>query len=161
MGLSAEMKERRLEATDALITAIAEARAPARFLGEQIVSLAKWLKLKRVGEAMAECTRVSSLHCSVVSQAIDVAIAGFEKLPKTSHYLLTPLLEALLKSGRSLSQTARDRLVTVKGSSRAAKLAKQIMAVQPDQAKQQKCRAQAATAITDRAERWQRINDSA
>ncbi len=156
-AMSAESKDHRLQATDAFITATSEARVPPKFIGKQIAALGERIKLKRVGAALAEAARISTLHNQTVACVGDAAICNFGSVPKDAHHIFTPMLEAMLESGSELTDTAREKLSAIKGSSKGAKLAKQLLAVEADAAKQMTARIEAASAIAERAERWQRI----
>ena len=157
MGLSSDNKDTRLQATDALIAGISEARVRPDMVGMQIFSVGKYIKLKRIGDAFTVAIRVSTLHCSSIAQMIDQAIRQYESLPSDAHHLLTPMLEAMLESGIEASPEAREKLA-IKGSSKTAKLAKQVSNVEVDLTKQMNARIEAVAAIADRAERWQRLS---
>ncbi len=149
-----ESKELRLAATDALIDAMGQVRVCPLLLGRQLFGLGDFLTLKRASEALAAAGQVSELHQRSVFQTLDTFVSHLAAVPKDLHFALTPLLETALQSGEALSQGAADVLKSVKGSSKTAKLSKQLLAVEADSGKQLTIRVQAAMAAVERAERW-------
>ena len=157
---SSSSKEFRMKAADAFIDAFAQVRASPELVGQQMAGLGEHLTLKRTAEALASVGQVSELHQASVFRTIHEFISCLDSSRKDLHFALTPMLEAALQSGFAVEAGCRQLLESVSGSSKTAKLAKQILQIEPDHQKQMVTRVQAATAVVERAERWQRIATS-
>ena len=155
-----ESKELRRQATDALIQAIAEVRVSPQLLGEHMARLGEHLTLKRTAEVLASVGQVSVLHQSAVFLVLDEFLSHQDSIAKDLHFALTPMLEAALSSGLTVSDETRALLESSGGSSKTAKLARQLLSVEADPAKQLDSRVQSASAAIDRAERWHALRAS-
>ncbi|MEZ6123927.1 MAG: DUF6493 family protein [Planctomycetaceae bacterium] len=150
----AESGEMRLKATDALIDGFGQVRACPRLIGRQLHALGDSLTLKRSADVLTSVGQVSELHQRSVFDTIDEFIAQHNSAPRDLHFALTPMLEAALQSGEAVSENCRRVLETITGSSKTAKLAAQLLSVEPDPARQMIAGLQTATAAIERAERW-------
>ena len=116
-------------AIDVLIDGIPDGRITPEPLAAALLDLAHggWVKWNRVGDALREVARTSRLAERVVAEILDPVIASWsESLPRDGHHLLALQLELLTSLGHALSPAARQVLEGVKGSGKAAKLAKQL-----------------------------------
>ncbi|MEZ6123928.1 MAG: DUF6493 family protein [Planctomycetaceae bacterium] len=133
LGLFAKDADVRAVAGDALIEGILDGRAHPDELSPVLLEMLRepWLKLNRLAEALSEVARVSQWSAMVVSHILDTVIAARDELPRDAHHLLTVQLNALIQVDSRLSPAARRPLESVKGGSKTAKLAKQLLALNP------------------------------
>jgi hypothetical protein len=85
---------------------------------------------------------------------IEAALAACEKIPTDLHHLLTLMLESGTVVGKSISEESAAKLKSIKGTSKSAKQAKQLLQLSGDGAGMAEVRAQACEAVIARAERW-------
>jgi hypothetical protein len=155
VGASAESADARSLATDALIEAIASLLVDPDVLGRQLAAVLSLVKLNRVAGVLKQTAAVSSLHHWAVLGTIDSALATCDSIPKDLHHLLTLMLESGTVVGKSISTEAAAKLKTIKGASKTAKLAKQLLKLSDAEAAMAEVRAQGCEAVIARAERWQ------
>ena len=131
LGLFAKDGDVRAVATDALTEGILDGRAHPHELSPALVDLLQypWLKLNRLAEALTEVVRVSSWSAMVVSEVLSAVIASWNDVPRDGHHLLTVQLAALMEVDGQLPEAARQPLQQLKGGSKTAKLAKQLLAL--------------------------------
>jgi hypothetical protein len=133
LGLLSRNDQSRGTAIDALIEGIADGRADTGTLADSLLHIASggWMKLNRLAESLHEVTRTSILAERVVAEILDRLIASWDALPRDGHHVLVLQLELLNNLQQGLSPAAREPLSTVKGTGKAAKLAKQLSALEP------------------------------
>lgn len=129
LGLFAKDADVRAVAADALVEGILDGRAHPEALSPGLLELLQhpWLKLNRLGDALAEVVRVSSWAALVVAEVLNCAIAAWDEVPRDGHHVLTVQRAALMEIDGCLSEAARETLTPLKGSSKTAKLAKQLL----------------------------------
>jgi hypothetical protein len=117
-------------AIDALIFGVTEGMASTDLLSDVFVKLGKSesLKLNRAADSLGEVARVDDLHRGVVAYILERYVASLSGLPRGSHHILELLHESLTVLGGPLHPGAAQVLRGVKGSGKAAKLAKQLVA---------------------------------
>lgn len=118
-------------AIDAMVEGILDGRAHPEPLGDTLVSLFSipWLKLNRLCDSIKEIARVSRWGTLMLANIVDRAIATWTELPRDAHHLLSVQLELLLEIDGCVSDAARKLLAGAKGSSKTAKLARQLLAL--------------------------------
>ena len=92
-------------------------------------------------------------------QAIQVALVVPDDPTRDLHVFLEPLKELLIETGETVSDPAvRDFLAGQKGSSKTARLARDILSISPhpDRSKRVAAAARALSGRLDRAGRWLR-----
>ena len=158
IGLLSTDADSRGTAVDALVEAVGDGRAHPAPMADVLVGIAAgdWLKLNRVADMLRETARLSPLHCWFAADVLQPLVASYQKLPRDAHHVLALLLELLTDLGLRLSRAAKDRLASIKGSSKTAKLARSLVAL-PSGAhspKLQLAQLQLLEARLTRAERW-------
>jgi hypothetical protein len=133
LGLLSRNDQSRGTAIDALIEGIADGRADTAALADTLLHIASggWIKLNRLADSLREVTRTSILAERVVAGIMDRLIASWNELPRDGRHVLALQMELLSNLQQGLSPAARDALSTVKGTGKAAKLAKQLSALEP------------------------------
>ena len=157
-ALGTESPAAKVLITDALIEGFRDCRIDPRILGRHLAAIAADLKLNRVADVLAEAARVSPLHHWSVFRVLDTALGNLPTPPRDLHHWLTPLLESATVVGQTLSDEARTMLQPIKGSSKTAKLAAQLLGLKSDPARMHAVRELALGACLDRAERWQSLS---
>lgn len=152
--------ETRVLATDALIQAIEAGLVCPLVLGKALGDTIQWVKLNRVCLVLQDSAVGSPFNQWTICNAVDTAIQCIEKLPKDGHRLLSLLNELATSLGISASKRTREKLATIKGASKAAKIAKQILVLQdrPHSLLEVHCAILATT--VERGERWGSILSS-
>ena len=112
--------------------------------------------MNRLADSLREIARLSPLHAWTVARLATDVVAGFEELPRDAHHVLTLLLELLTELGLGLDETACTPLEALKGSSKTAKAAKALLALEGvgNASKMQQAAVQVLEARVSRAERW-------
>jgi hypothetical protein len=144
-------------ATDALIEGAADGRAQAGPLGDVLLRLAEggWLKLARLAESLAPVARASAAHGRLVAELMERVLAREASLPKSVTTNLELLLEILSRLERSVRDPLRPLLERVRGQSRTATLAKALLAIEGDPAREREAAARDEIEMRlCRAERW-------
>ena len=120
---------------DLLIEGIQDSRIHPEFLGEALSKLTQpgWVKLNRLGDSLANLSRLSPLHSVFIALTIDCWLSRQDKLDRDAHHLLSLELDLFIMLGMGLSDGARKVLDPVKGSSKTAKLAKGLLAKSADE----------------------------
>ena len=134
LGLLSRNDQLRGTAVDALIEGIADGRADTAALADTLLHIASggWIKLNRLADSLREVTRTSILAERVVAEIMDRLIASWTELPRDGHHVLALQVGLLSNLQQGLSPAARESLSTVKGTGKAAKLAKQLSALESD-----------------------------
>lgn len=136
LWLAAASRNDRLRGTavDALIEGIADGRARPGTLAETLLHVASggWLTLTRLAGALREVARTSVLAERIVAEILDRLIASWAELPRDGHAILALQVGLLGNLRQAASDEARTVLSQVKGTGKAAKLAKQLCSFQAD-----------------------------
>ncbi|MEL6706746.1 MAG: DUF6493 family protein [Pseudomonadota bacterium] len=129
LGLVGKDADAKGLAIDAMIEGIDNgAFQPTRFARiMQKLSDAEWVKLNRLGASLTQVAQTSPLHSNAMSQAMQLWLPSFDFAQRGAFHVLESLSEAQASSGLPLSQGVRANLETLKGSSKAAKLAKTLL----------------------------------
>ncbi|NLH16119.1 MAG: hypothetical protein GX455_06040 [Phycisphaerae bacterium] len=159
MGLAGKDADARGHAIDLLTEAIHDGRAHPQPFGEVLVKLCAggWVKLNRIGDALNSISRVSPLHAYVCCGILRRWLAGQETLPDDAHHLLSLQLELSVQIGWTLSETEKRPLAGVSGSSKTAKLAKDLIRCEFSRpsAEHRQALIQQLEARLRRGQRWQ------
>jgi len=130
LGLISKDADAKGLAIDALIEGI-DSRAfhPERF-GEimQKLSAGEWIKLNRIGASLTQVALASPLHAAMISEATQLWLQRFDLSQRNAFYALESLSHAQASSGAPLNSAMRANLETLSGKSKAAKLAKDLLA---------------------------------
>ena len=118
---------------DVMIDGIHDGRAHSNPLGETLTHVASggWIKLNRLADALREVTRTSVLAERVVAATLDQLIASWTSPPRDAYHVLGLQLELLANLGLTLSERSRSVLQQISGSGKAAKLSRQLLALEP------------------------------
>jgi hypothetical protein len=116
-------------ASDALIEGILDGRAHSEPLSDALLQIAscKWTKLNRLVDSLRPVGRVSPWGAMLVASVLDRLIASWQTPPRDAHHVLELQLELLMETDAALSEAARRPLQSLSGSSKTAKLAKQLL----------------------------------
>lgn len=128
LGLVGKDADCRGLAIDALIEGIETGKADITQLSGVLGKLSEggWIKLNRLSENLLQVLQVSSVHAWAVSELIQLWI-GYSNVKQHNYFkMLEILYEVQSVIGQSLHNTTLDTLKELKGSSKAAKLAKQL-----------------------------------
>jgi len=87
----------------------------------------EWVKFNRVGDGLMQVVQVSNLHAAIVSETLQACIPHLDLQQKNAFRLLEVLVEAQAVVDLPLEGATRDALRNLKGSGKAAKLAKQLL----------------------------------
>ncbi len=147
-------------AVDALIEAAGDGRAHPQPLAETLVRLAAggWIKLNRLSEALAQVAEISPVHEHLVAGVLEPLVAAWDKVPRGAHHVHELLLEVMALQGRAPGEAARQALVRVRGGGKTARLARELLKLEPvpDSPRRRRAVVQALEARLERAERWKR-----
>ncbi|MEZ6047251.1 MAG: DUF6493 family protein [Planctomycetaceae bacterium] len=159
LGLACVYQEVKLYSQDLIIEAIHDDRFPTQEMSESLLMLLEtgsdWLKLKPIIASLAEISRTSPLAEWVISEILQSLIAHWTTPPREAVSMLELLLELLSNLNRSPNTETIEVLKTIKGSSKSAKLAKQLCVLESQPGSQAQIEAilQAYEARLARAER--------
>lgn len=117
-------------AIDALIEGIEARLFDPGLFAAVLIGLAEgeWIKLNRLADALIQIVQTSTLHASVISKALQLWLPKLDLQQTNASRLLEVLAEARASTGTPLGQDARDVLVSISGSGKAAKVARQLIA---------------------------------
>jgi hypothetical protein len=162
-GLVSKDADARVSAIELLIEGIDDGRAPPSPMGEVLARLTEpgWLRLRRLAESLGQAAQAGPLHALFVAASLDRLIGAYEQLPRDLHHVLALQLELLTQLGLPLSEGASARLAGVKGSGKAASLARALTAHRPDAPAPayDAAMARLAEVRVERAERWAGASD--
>jgi hypothetical protein len=136
LGLAGKDADCRGLAIDALIEGVDSGQlAPDQF-ASVLADLAsgKWLKLNRLGDNLIQVIQTSPLHAWVISDCLQLWLSDADLKQRNLFRILEVLLEAHAILDRNLDQDVRARLETIKGSSKAAKIAKKLIEIRNEKA---------------------------
>jgi hypothetical protein len=138
-------------AVDALVEGIEDGRAHPAPLADVLCRLAEGgvAKPNRLTESLA----VSPLHRLVVAEILEALIARGALPAHGLHQPLALLHDASIQLGRPVGAQARPQLEAIRGTGKAAKLARALLALEP-RTEQDEALAQALESRLLRAERW-------
>ncbi len=127
-------------ATDAAIGAIEDGRLGADNFGPMLAQLLPTglVKPGRWQRTLAEVARVSGVHALVVQQSLQRALCGkLDRMPRDYGKLLELLRELSIDLTQPVTEEpCRAFLAQIKGSGKAAKAAKALLALAPEKASQ-------------------------
>ncbi len=125
-------------ATDIAIAAIEDGRLGTDNLGTMMAKLLPTglIKPGRWQKQLAEVASVSTVHAAVVQRALQICVgADPAHMPRDYAKLLDLLKELSIELGQSITvDTCRDFLGQLKGSGKAAKIARQLLAFEASDA---------------------------
>ncbi|MEZ6047250.1 MAG: DUF6493 family protein [Planctomycetaceae bacterium] len=157
IGLSSNHRDTRKLVTEILSAAIEDGRVQGSELGSTLAELSahNYLKLSRLLKVLSELTRSSKLASWIVCDMLETLINSWKKPPKEIGTILELLYQLMTKLQRSPSEETKLCLKKIKGSSKSAKLAKQLCTLesQPGSQAQMEAILQAYEGRLARAER--------
>ena len=156
VGLSGKDEEVALAAKDALIAAISDGRVVSASLygAIEVIAPAYWFKVNRITPRLAEIGSASPLHAWVAARVLEHLARSCRDLAKDGNHIFAALLELLVEHGLGLEASTADALGTVKGSGKSAKLAKQLLALEPKAGRMNVVYDAVLETRIARAERW-------
>ena len=86
-----------------------------------------WLKYNRLGESLKQVVQMSPLHASAIGAALQDWLPRFDLSQRNSFHVLEALVEAQAIAPHPMSGEVRTALGTLKGKTKTAKLAQQIL----------------------------------
>lgn len=87
-----------------------------------------FIKPNRIGAALEELASISFIHCHFVREALDKYFGAIKEYPRNSHILLQVFRDSLIEREMAASLDTLTSLKAIKGSSKLAKVAKEIIA---------------------------------
>lgn len=156
VGLSSRHQDACGAAKDALIQAAADGRVHPDSFREAIDTIAPafWFKPGRISTHLADLGTISPLHAWVAAGMLEQVAIAMPNPEKDGYHAFAPLLELLTQIGRAVEPDTRKTLQNLKGSGKSAKLARQLLALEPDDQAMQPVYAALLEARIVRAERW-------
>ncbi|KEO88642.1 hypothetical protein EH31_16940 [Erythrobacter longus] len=91
------------------------------------VSAGGWLKYNRLGESLKQVVQVSPVHASATGAALQEWLPKFDLGQRNAFHVLEALVEAQAIAPHPLSKEVRAALAKLKGKTKTAKLALQIL----------------------------------
>jgi len=134
LGLISRSADAQGYAVDAVIPAVESGHADVESMGAAFARLFEndAYKLNRFGPVMQQIQDVSLLHRWWVARLVDEIVTQLEKPPRGSRYLYEAALESLTPLGARPSDRMAEKLAAHKGSSKTAKLARDLLALEGD-----------------------------
>lgn len=128
MGLVGKDADSRGLAIDAVVEGIEDGRADISLLSDILVKLADggWLKLNRLADNLLHIARTSAIHAWAVSHLIQGWLLHVSLTQHNLFKMLETLLEVQFIIKQPLDNKTGEILSSLTGSSKAAKLAKQL-----------------------------------
>jgi len=130
LGLIGKDADAKGLANDALIEGI-ETRQfdPALFADVMArITAGEWVKYNRLGESLKQVVQVSSLHAAAIGEALQRWLPHFDLKQRNAFHILEAFGEAQAMVPLPLSDDVRQTLGALSGSSKSARLAKQLLA---------------------------------
>ncbi len=120
-------------ATDALIEGIEDNRAATAMLANTLARLTNggWLKLNRLGDSLLQVAQTSPLHAYAVSETLQSWVTLVDLKQRNMYRILEVMLEVQMALNAPLSSPAKELLKLLGGSSKAAKIAKRMVEIEP------------------------------
>jgi len=136
LGLLGRDEQARGIALDALIEGIGDGRADPKALAATLVDIASgsWIKIRRLTTALREAARPSILAERVIADILDRWIACWQSYPRDANQVLTLELELLKNLDQGLSPATRAVLFNLEAEGTTAKLAKELISLEPNAA---------------------------
>jgi hypothetical protein len=109
-------------AVEVWVTLIAEDRSDVETLVSALDDVVKggWVKFNRVGELMAEISRVSPQHAYLITSVLEGLLCRLDIPTKDIPKLLEPLNECCEQLGRCIGDSLKQKLVLVKSGAAKA-----------------------------------------
>jgi len=130
LGLCGVDADTKALALDAAVEGIDAGQFDPKMFAEVCTALVagEWLKLNRLAASLKQITPLSIVHSWVISEAIDSWLVSSDTKQQGFFAILDVLYEANAISERAVSSDSRSVLGSIKGSSKSAKLAKNLLA---------------------------------
>lgn len=87
-----------------------------------------WLKYNRLGESLKQVVQVSPIHARAIGAALQDWLPRFDLSQRNSFHVLEALVEAQAIAPQPPSEALRAHLGELKGKTKTAKLARQLLA---------------------------------
>jgi hypothetical protein len=128
LGLVGKDADARGLAIDALIEGIEWRLFDPEIFASTIIRLVEggWIKFSRLADALMPVIQVSQLHALAASEALQQTVTKIDLQRKNAFRLLEVLVEAQAMTGKPLPFATRQVLAGMRGSGKAAKVAKQL-----------------------------------
>jgi hypothetical protein len=128
LGLIGKDADTRGLAIDALIEGIEWRLFDPEIFASTIIGLVEggWIKFSRLADALMPVIQVSQFHALAVSEGLQQTVTKIDLQRKNAFRLLEVLVEAQAMTGKPLSYATRQMLAGMRGSGKAAKVAKQL-----------------------------------
>lgn len=136
LGLSRKEADGRGMAVDVTIHGIEMGFLDPGILASQLIGLSKepWLKLNRLSQSLQTVSQSSPLHAYVISVVLQSWLSEVNLKTRNIFMIFEILLNAQSVIKQPLNHEFRQILKTIKGSSKAAKLAKSLLEFNEDDA---------------------------
>ena len=132
LGLTSKSADARGYAIDAVIPCIESGHADPSRVVDVFARLlnGEMLRMNRLAMTLPQVLDVSHLHKWWVAKVMCGVIASVEKPPRKGHFLYELALDSLTPIGCAVPEAAGLTLKKLKGSSKAAKLARELLALE-------------------------------
>jgi hypothetical protein len=133
IGLVSKDADVRGVARDALAGGLQDGRAHPEPLAEALLKLTDkdWFKLNRLAESLRDVARVSRWATLVTAEILNRVIGSWSSVPRDAHHILELQLDLLTDLQLPVPEPARAALAQQTGSSKTAKLARQMCDLRP------------------------------
>lgn len=130
MGLAGKDADARGLAIDAFIEGVENCSLDVETIAKILVQLSEsgWLKLNRLGENLLQISQVSPVHSWVTREVLSIWLSHANPKQNNFFKMLEVFLEVHIENGAPLLCEVQEALSNIKGSSKAAKVAKKILA---------------------------------
>ncbi len=158
LALNAKDGDCQVTGIDALTEALDDGRAHPTGLAKVLAALARvsFLRANRLAAALIQVAQLSRNHKMAVAIILQEFFDRLADLPKDAHHLLQLLLDLMVELEQGLDDSTRRRLAEVKGTSKSAKLARRLCALEtaPDSTVIWEAQARAVESRLRLAEGW-------
>lgn len=158
LAASDEQSDCRVYATDGILEAISRSLVQPSVLGKAIADALPAIKLNRLSKVLGEVAAESLLHRFLMAQSVQHSLLVLGTLPSDIHLLLSILLEAMTDLGLSIEETLAQQLKSLTGSSKAAKLAKQLVGLKGERERHTEVSSMLLETFVSRGERWHEVS---
>lgn len=158
LAASDEQSDCRVYATDGILEAISRSLVQPSGLGKAIADALPAIKLNRLSKVLGEVAAESLLHRFLMAQSVQHSLLVLGTLPSDIHLLLSILLEAMTDLGLSIEETLAQQLKSLTGSSKAAKLAKQLVGLKGERDRHTEVSSMLLETFVSRGERWHEVS---
>ena len=163
IGLAGKDTDTKGYAIDALVEGIQDGRIDPDEFSQVLAKLGKddWIRLNRIWKIFLEISKLSPLHSLIIAEIIEKWLENQEELPPKSHDALSLLLELQTELGLSITDKVKNLLVKVKGSTKSAKLAKNLLKHSPEKPTTvfEEALLMQIESRVERVERWENIEN--